>query len=122
MIFETVIVLAMLLLLIFILLFNNSGLNGHRKRVFGTIISINGKTFTLKRKVRFNGDSTTYTIDASNAKITKSNSNSSTELGVAIGDTVMAEGMISGIIFTAKNIKDRTPYSKIPAPNDTEIF
>ncbi len=122
MIFETVIVLAMLLLLIFILLFNNSGLNGYRKRVFGTVISINGKTFTLKRKVRFNGDSTTYTIDASNAKITKSNSNSSTELGVVIGDTVMAEGMISGIIFTAKTIKDKTPYSKIPAPNDTEIF
>lgn len=118
----TGIVLTLLLLLILLLLLADSGLNGYRRRVFGTVISINGKTFTLKRKVRFNGDSTTYTIDASNAKITKNNSNSSAELGIAIGDTVMVWGMISGIIFTAKDIKDKTPFSKTPPPEDTEIF
>jgi hypothetical protein len=118
----TGIILALLLLLILLLLLGSSGMNGYRKRIFGTVISINGKTFTLKRKVRFNGDSTTYTIDASNAKVTKNNSNSSTELGIAIGDTVMVKGMISGIIFAAKDIKDRTPYSKVPPPEDTEVF
>jgi len=122
MLFETIVLLLILLLLIFMLLLQSSGMNGHRKRIFGTVISINGKTFTLKRKVRFNGDSTTYTIDAGNAKITKNNSNLSTELGIAIGDTVMVKGMISGIIFTATNVKDKTPFSKLPPPKDTEIF
>jgi hypothetical protein len=117
----TGIILTLLLLLILLLLLSGSGMNGYRKRVFGTVISINGKTFTLKRKVRFNGDSTTYTIDAGNAKITK-NSDSSAGLGVAVGDTVLVRGMISGIIFTAKDIKDKTPYSKVPPPKDTEIF
>ena len=121
MLFGTGIVLIMLLLLIFILLFCTSGINRHRRRVFGTVTSVSGKTFTLKRKVRFNGGSTTYTIDSSNAIITKK-SNLTTEPGVEVGDTVMVTGMISGIIFAAKSIKDETPYTKMPPPNDTEIF
>ena len=121
MILETGILIIILLLLILILLFGTSGMNGYRKQVFGTVTSVNGKMFTLKSKVRFNGDSTTYTIDASNAIITKS-SNLSTELGVAVGDNVMAKGMISGIIFTASKIKDRKPYVRVPPPADTEIF
>ena len=113
--------MTILLMLVFILLFGTSGMNGYKKRVFGTVTSINGKSFTLKSKVRFNGDSTTYTIDASNAIITK-RSNLSTELGIAVGDNVMAKGMISGIIFTANRIKDRKPYTKVPPPSNTEIF
>jgi hypothetical protein len=102
------------------LLFSVGGVNDKTKAL-GTVISVNGKTFTLKSRMRLNGKSTTYTIDASNAIITK-NSHSSSELGVAVGDTVTVRGMISGIIFTASTIIDKTPYSKLPPPNETEIF
>ena len=120
MLLETGVVLTMLLLLVLILLFNIGGVN-NRTRAFGTVISVSGTTFTLKSKRRFNGKSTSYTIDASNAKIVKK-STLSDDLMIAIGDTVIAQGMISGIIFTASTIKNKTPYSKTPAPNDTEIF
>lgn len=121
MISETGLLITIMLLLVVILLFGTSGMNGYKKRVFGTVTSINGKIITLKSKVRFNGDATTYTIDASNAIITKQ-SNSGAELGLAVGDNVMAKGMISGIIFTASKIKDRKPYIKTPPPVKTEIF
>lgn len=109
------------LLVIFVLLIANRGMNGYGRGVIGTVTAINGTTITLKSKVRSNREATTYTIDASSAIITK-NSKTSTELGIAVGDTVIVKGTISGIIFTAKTIKDRTPPPKVPPPKDTKIF
>ena len=111
----------LLLIIIISLIFDKAGINGYRRKVLGTVVSINGTNLTLKSKVKFSGESTTFTIDASNALVTK-NSKSSAELAITPGDTVMVKGMISGIIFTAKTIKDRTPRSKVPPPKDTEIF
>ena len=79
--------------------------------IFGTVSSVNGTNLTVTSTSRVKPGSTvaatttTYTVDASNATVTKSNT-ASTVASIAVGDTVMVQGTISGTNVTAKTIRD----------------
>ena len=76
---------------------------GRGSGIMGTIASVSGTTITVTGTGPNNG--TTYTVDASNAKVEKGNA-SSTISGIATGDTVMIQGTVSGTNVTATNIHD----------------
>ncbi len=90
--------------------------NGQTPRtpgVFGTVSAINGATITVTSKARPNKSgsqgtataATTYTVDATNAKVTKSGAASSVS-SIAVGDTIMVQGTINGSNVTATTIRD----------------
>ena len=72
----------------------------------GTVASVSGTTLTVTSKAGPNGGTaTTYTVDASSATVTKSGATSSVS-GIAVGDTVMVQGTVSGTSVTATSISD----------------
>jgi hypothetical protein len=72
----------------------------------GVVASINGTTLTVTGKVPQNGGTaTTYTVDATNATVTK-NGKASAVSNIAVGDTLMVQGTVSGTSVTAKTIRD----------------
>ncbi len=73
----------------------------------GTVASISGTTLTVTSSQGFSSTTatTTYTVDASNATVTKSGQASSVS-AIAVGDTVMIQGTVSGASVTATTIKD----------------
>lgn len=79
--------------------------------VFGTVSAISGTTLTVTSKMPMRGGTTstatptTYTVDASNATVTKSGVASSVA-NIAVGDTVMVAGTVSGTSVTATIIRD----------------
>ncbi len=76
--------------------------------VIGTVSTINGNTFTVNSMRRGLGGATTttaYSVDATNATIMKNNATSSLS-SVAVGDTVLVQGTISGTNVTATTIRD----------------
>lgn len=75
----------------------------------GTVSAVNGNTITLT-----GSDGTTYTVDASNAKVSKT-----TQINVSditIGDTLMVQGSVSGTSVTAVHIMDGLPPRDANAP------
>ena len=74
---------------------NHKGMPG----VAGTVTAVDGSTITLTGK-----DGSTYTIDASKAAISKTST--ITVSGVAVGDTLMVGGTISGTSVAADHIMD----------------
>lgn len=86
----------------------------HRSKFFqgvrGTVSAINGTILTVKSK---NG--TTYTVEASIAKIVKNAATSTIEVtDIKVGDIVMIEGTVSGTTVSAKKIidADRVEHDK----------
>lgn len=89
-----------------------------RPGVFGTVASISGSTITVTSMMRgkpstsggtaTTGTTTTYTVDASNATVTKSGVASSLS-AVAVGDRISAQGTVSGSSVTATSIMDGIP-------------
>ena len=82
----------------------------------GTVSAINGTSLTVTGKGRPVAGSTaattvTYTVDASSATVTKNGAVSSVS-GIAVGDTVMVQGTISGTSVTAKTIRDGVSQDK----------
>jgi hypothetical protein len=85
--------------------------------VFGTVASVNGNTLTVTSKnfgMRPESSSgnttpiptpTTYTVDATNATVMKNNA-TSTVSNIAVGDTVVVQGTVSGTSVTATMIRD----------------
>lgn len=86
--------------------------------VFGTVTAVSGNSITLTSKgmmMRGKPGSTTstapaptpttYTVDASGATVTKNNAASSVS-AIAVGDTLMVQGTVSGTSVTAKTIRD----------------
>ncbi len=88
--------------------------------IFGTVSAINGTTLTITSKgfAGFGRPSsttgsapttapapTTYTVNASNATVTKGGA-SSTLSSVAVGDTVVVRGTVNGTSITATAIMD----------------
>jgi hypothetical protein len=72
----------------------------------GAVASISGTTLTVTSKAPQNGGTaTTYTVDASNATVTKNNA-ASTVSGISAGDTIMVQGTVNGTSVTAKTIRD----------------
>ena len=82
--------------------------------IFGTVTAVNGNTLTVNA-ANFRGPhpmatstaptSTTYTIDATNATVTK-NGATSTVGAISVNDKVLVEGTVSGTTITAKAIVD----------------
>jgi hypothetical protein len=88
--------------------------------VFGTVASVSGTTLTVTSKAGPNGTpaAATYTVDASSATVTKNNAASSVS-AIAVGDTVIVQGAVSGTSVTAKTIRDgvmQGPGMKPQAP------
>ena len=91
--------------------------------VMGTVSAVNGTTLTVTSKARPNRGSSatatvatpvTYTVDASSATVTKSGTASSVS-AIAVGDTIMVRGTVSGTNVTAKTIMDGMPHFTKPA-------
>ena len=92
-----------------------------RPAVVGTVASVSGNTLTVAVKDR-EGErdnnasttalSTTYTVDATNAVVTK-NGTASTISVIAVGDTVIVQGTVSGTnSVTATAIRDTVGMMK----------
>ncbi|MEI8337655.1 MAG: hypothetical protein WCF92_00735 [bacterium] len=71
--------------------------------IAGTISTISGNTITITNK-----SNTTYTIDATSAKITQGQNISATISNLAVGDSILAQGTINGSSVTATTIIDQT--------------
>ena len=80
--------------------------NSMRPVVLGTVASINGNTITVTGKQGFGTTTTTtYTVDATNAKITKNNTAGSIS-SIIVGDTIMVQGTVTGTNVVATTIRD----------------
>jgi hypothetical protein len=78
--------------------------------VFGTVSAISGNIITVAGKqapttAGATTTTTTYTVDATNAKIMKNNV-AGTIASIAIGDTIVVQGTVSGTNVTATNVRD----------------
>ena len=76
--------------------------------VFGTVSAVSGNTITVLGRSGFGKTmtaTTTYTVDATNAKVTKSNT-TSTVASIAVGDNVAVQGTITGTNVVATMIRD----------------
>jgi len=75
--------------------------------IFGTVSAVNGNTITVSGKQGFGTSAvvTTFTVDATNAKITKNNV-TGTISNVLVGDTIMAQGTLTGTNLVATMIRD----------------
>ncbi|MEO5646444.1 MAG: DUF5666 domain-containing protein [Candidatus Paceibacterota bacterium] len=77
--------------------------------VFGTVTAINGSTITISSKsMNKNATtqvSTTYVVNASGAKIDK-NTTAGSISNIAVGDSVMVQGTITGTNIVATKIHD----------------
>jgi hypothetical protein len=67
----------------------------------GNISAISGSTLTVNT-----GNGVQYTVDASNAKITKARSTSSVA-SLSVGDNVVVQGATSGTAITASSVMDQ---------------
>ena len=74
---------------------------GRAPGVFGQVTAVIGNTLTITDQ----RTGTTYTVDASAAKITKDGQGGSVA-NLAVGDNVMVEGTVSGTSVTATAIRD----------------
>jgi hypothetical protein len=75
--------------------------------VFGTVSAISGNTITVtgKQGIGENAVATTFTIDATSAKITKNNVAGAVS-SILVGDTVVAQGALTGTNLVATMIRD----------------
>ena len=76
----------------------------HGRGVIGTVSAVNGNTLTIT-----NQDGTSYTVDATNATVSKMVTEPVSS--IQVGDRIGAEGTVSGTTVTAKHI-----MAGIPAP------
>ena len=87
---------------------HQGGRFGMRPGISGTVASINGSALTVTSKPNPRNSSsvsTTYTVDATNAKITK-NGTSSSVSAIAAGDLIFVQGTVNGTNVTATAIRD----------------
>ena len=79
--------------------------------ILGTVTAISSNTITVNAKgFGQNASQTTYTVDATNAKVTK-NGTASTVSAIAVGDTIMVQGSLNGTTITAVFIRDGLPQN-----------
>ncbi len=79
-----------------------------QRGVFGTVTSISGNTLTITSKMGTSTTPITYTVDATNAKVLKAGNNILVS-NIAVGDTVMVEGKVTGTNVVATIIRDGVP-------------
>ncbi len=94
------------------------GVRGKGNGVMGTVSAVNGTSLTVTNKA-----GTAYTVDASNAKVSKSVSGSApttiTVSNIAIGDTVSVRGKLSGTSVVATQIFDGIHQARAPNSSGT---
>jgi len=77
--------------------------------IYGTVTAVSGNTVTVQSKTFTKGSTTstmtTYTVDASVATIVK-NKAASVVSAIAVGDTIMVQGTLTGTSIVAKTIID----------------
>lgn len=74
--------------------------------IAGKVTAVNGSSLTVVGRDAFKSATTTYTVDASNAKVMKDGVQNATVANVAVGDTILVSGPISDTTVTAKIILD----------------
>jgi|GEM_PF-340730 hypothetical protein len=95
---------------------NGQGQDGNRGGmmrggIFGTVTAVSGNTITVsgKQGAGLNVTSaTTFTVDATSATITKNGIREAVS-GIAVGDTVMVQGTLTGTNIVATMIRDGIP-------------
>lgn len=91
------------------------GMMGKGPGVFGTVTAVSGNSITITSKSRMMGKpgsaaspaTATYTVDATNATVTK-NGAASTVSAITVGDTIVVQGTVTGTNVIAKKINDGT--------------
>ena len=107
---------------------------GMQSGIFGTVSAVNGNSLTVTSGARPSRPmpeqatgatpaavaTTTYTVDATNAKIYKGSATTTVSVSdIAIGDTVMVQGTVSGTSVTATVIRDgAVPMAGRPGMGD----
>ncbi|MEI7513226.1 MAG: hypothetical protein WCJ74_01230 [bacterium] len=81
------------------------------QNVVGIVSTVSGNTLIINSKKGKNKN-TTYTVDATNAKITKDGT-STALTSIAIGDTVVIKGKVKGTNVTAKSIRDSAKAKRL---------
>lgn len=76
-----------------------------RHGVFGTVTAVSGNNITLTETDIRTKAVTTFTIDASGAKVLKDGT-SSTVAAITVGDSIMVEGTVTGTTVKATTIRD----------------
>ncbi len=93
---------------------NNASFNGRmhgrgtmKPSVFGTVSAVSGNIITMAGRQGFGANSTTatYTVDTTNAKITKNNA-AGTIASIVVGDTIAVQGTMTGTNIVATTIRD----------------
>lgn len=79
--------------------------NGTNPGTFGTVASISGTTILITSQTPGSSNTTTYTIDASSASVTKNNTSASVS-DISVGDIIMVEGTVNGASVVATSIRD----------------
>jgi hypothetical protein len=79
--------------------------------IFGKVVSISGTTLTVTGKADMQSATTTYSVDASSAKIIKGGvtgaaATAQTVADIKTGDMVMVAGTVTGTNIVAKTILD----------------
>lgn len=86
----------------------NAGVMAHMS-VFGTVSAVTGNTITVINKRLMPGNATTtYIVDATNARITKAGTTSTISV-ISVGDIVVVQGTINGTNVTATVVIDGMP-------------
>jgi hypothetical protein len=78
-----------------------------RPGVFGTVTAVNGDIITINGRQGFSSTTPTisYTVDATNATVKKNNA-TSTVSSIVVGDTIFAQGAVTGTNVVATTIRD----------------
>lgn len=98
---------------------NHSNFKNMKPGVFGTVVSVSGDIITVTGKQGFGttATTTTYTVDATNATIMKNNV-AGTISSIVVGDTIMAQGTLTGTNLVATTIRDGA-MMRGPGPKTT---
>lgn len=86
------------------------GMRGHG--VMGTVTAVNGNTLTIT-----NTDGTTYTVDATNAQMSKTVTITTSD--IKVGDTLGVVGTVTGTSVAAVHIMDGIPPKPQAPPTTT---
>ena len=78
-----------------------------RNGVFGTVTAVDGTTITVDGRQGTTTASTTYSVDASNAKVIEGPATSTASISdISVGDRVVVQGTVTGTSIAATTIID----------------
>ena len=82
--------------------------------VAGKVSAINGSIISIT-----NNSNVTYSVDATNAKITQGNT-TVTITSIVVGDTIVAQGTINGTSVIATSVMDQTNHNETNTAGNPE--